>query len=112
MRLSFVSSAILSLAGFSFAVENSCDDGPFAPSVVAGEAFPTPFDYQVNCETRYASGEVVVGIEAWAARWQLKAVRFKYSQSGWGPVRGTIPEKKDETMYDQKEWDGNEPVSM
>src|SRR5205807_4930686 len=103
MRFSLLSQAILvSLASFGLA-DDSCDKGPFAPSSVGGPAFPGGNDPETNCDSHWSTGEIIVGIEAWSAKFQVKAVRFKYSQSGWSPIRGSIPTENVEA-HEVKEW--------
>lgn len=110
MRFHLLSSTVLlALTGFGRA-DLDCNVGPFAPSAVGGPAFPSGLDPETHCDSRWDTGEIIIGIEAWSARFQLKAVRFKYSQSGWTPIRGSIPEK--EEAHAIKEWGAGEEVGM
>lgn len=115
MRLSLVNYGLLFfLAAFARADDN-CDaapnEAPFAPSTFAGPPFPGGNDPETKCDSKWVDGEIIVGIEAWSAKFQVKAVRFKFSQSGWGPVRGDVP-KDSAFEYKKAEWEATEEVGM
>lgn len=109
MRYSlFTSAVVVALAGLGRA--DDCDTGPFAASQVAGPKFPGGNDPETRCNTKWQSGEVIIGIEAWSARFQMKAVRFKYSQSGWGDILGSRPDSAEQ--HQQSEWEIADEVGM
>lgn len=111
MHFSLLGSAVLiGLAGFGSAADNSCEEGPFAGKSMAGIDFP-PNDPEVVCESKWSDGETIIGIEAWSAKYQLKAVRFKYSQSGWSSVRGSVPTDEFE-KHQAVEWSPNDQVGV
>jgi hypothetical protein len=106
MRFSIFSQAFLvSLAALAHADDN-CDaspqEAPFAPS---------QDDPETKCDSKWSTGETIIGIEAWSAKFQVKAVRFKFSQSGWGPVRGSVPTEKIQA-HQVKEWNAGDEVGM
>jgi len=112
MRFSLINQALLiSLATLALADDN-CDaapnEAPFAPSQYAGPAFPGGNDPETKCDSKWTNGETIIGIEVWSAKFQVKAVRFKFSQSGWGPVRGSLPEVVQ--AHDVTEWKASDEV--
>ena len=115
MRFSALNQVFLvSLAALARADDN-CDatpqEAPFAASQYAGPAFPEAGHPEVHCESKWSTGEIIIGIEAWSAKFQVKAVRFKFSQSGWGPVRGEVPQDKPQA-HEVKEWNAGEEAGM
>jgi hypothetical protein len=96
MRFSILKQVVVaSLAAFAHGASD-CDDGPFAAMTTAG------IQHAAACESKWKSGEIIVGIEAWSAKFHVKAIRFKYSQSGWGPTYGQTPGV--EQAHQAKEW--------
>jgi hypothetical protein len=93
MRFSTLSHFVVaSLTTLGYAGDCDNDPGnPFAPSTFAGPPFPGGPDYQTQCDAGWKNREIIIGIEAWSADFQLKAARFKFSSGRWGPVRGTVP---------------------
>ena len=115
MHISFVRLAMLASFVVFGRAEDGCDDGPdaapFAPGRVGGQAFPAAWDYQMSCECRWKGGDSIVGIEAWSAQYQIKAVRFKFARTGWTDTHGDIPD--DEAwQHDIQEWNAGEEVCM
>jgi hypothetical protein len=115
MRFStFGQALLLSLAAFARA-DDDCDagskDAPFAASRPAGPDYPQGGSPEIQCDSKWTNGETIIGIEAWSAKFQVKAVRFKFSQSGWGPVRGSVPTDKVQE-HESKEWKADEEVGM
>ncbi|KAF2677339.1 hypothetical protein K458DRAFT_161679 [Lentithecium fluviatile CBS 122367] len=115
MRFSLLNQVFLvSLAAFASADDNcdaSATEAPFAASQVAGPAFPGGDDPETKCDSKWSTGETIVGIEAWSAKFQVKAVRFKFSQSGWGPIRGSVPNDNVQA-HQVKEWDAGAEVGI
>jgi hypothetical protein len=115
MRFSLVNQAFLvSLAALARADDNcdaSATEAPFATSQFAGPAWPEAGNPEVHCDSKWSTGETIVGIEAWSAKFQVKAVRFKFSQSGWGPIRGSVPTDKVQA-HQVKEWNAGDEVGM
>jgi hypothetical protein len=115
MRFStFGQALLLSLAALAHADDN-CDakpeEAPFATSQFAGPAYPSEGSPEIKCDSHWSNGETIIGIEAWSAKFQVKAVRFKFSQSGWGPIRGSVPTEKIQA-HETKEWDAGAEVGM
>ncbi|CAI6340609.1 unnamed protein product [Periconia digitata] len=104
MHLFSTKAVLLSFA--SLAIADSCTEGPFVKDPPkAGVLPPSP-----ACHTRWDNGEVIVGVEAWAAKFQMKAIRFKYSQQGWGPTLGTVD--KHSEYHAVGEWSASEKISI
>jgi hypothetical protein len=115
MRFSTLSHFVIaSLATLGYA--GDCDNdprNPFAPSSFAGPAFPPGPDYQTNCHAGWKNQETIVGIEAWSAKFQMKAVRFKFSSGRWTEPFGQVPEVGKGLHYtSMAEWAVGDKVSM
>jgi hypothetical protein len=112
MRFSLINQVFLGLLAALARADDNCDatDAPFAASQRAGLPFPGGNDPETKCDSKWSSGETIIGIEAWSAKFQVKAVRFKFSQSGWGPVRGTIPWSNKVWLHKTKEWGVSDEV--
>jgi len=115
MRFTFFKfAAFVSLASLGWA-QDSCDEGsdkaPFAPGLTGGEPFPSKWDHQMHFESRWRTGDTIVGIEAWSAKFQLKAIKFKFAMTGWTNTFGTVPDG-DPWQHDVAEWGAGEEVGM
>ncbi|PVH95051.1 hypothetical protein DM02DRAFT_732094 [Periconia macrospinosa] len=101
----FTKAAVLFLATLAIA-DDRCTNGPFVKDPPqAGRKVPNP-----ACHTQWDNGEVIVGVEAWAAKWQMRAIRFKYSQMGWGEIHGNI--KDHDGTHAVAEWKASEEVNI
>ena len=97
MRFSIITQAIIaSLAAFASA--DDCSEGPWAESGIGGV-----MGGGLVCDSKWSDGETIIGLRAWSAKFQMKAIQFKFSQSGWGPVRGKKPDGSS-WMQDEAEW--------
>jgi len=77
--------SLLSLAKLGHAA--GCDSGPFAPPELYGNT-DTPIQGTPYCDTNWEQGLVVIGVEVWATKFQMKGIQFTYSDNTKGPVRG------------------------
>lgn len=113
MRLPVITAGITLLLAALGRADDDCDskDAPFADSQVAGQTFPSGPDNTVFCQSKWSAGETIVGIEAWSAKFQVKAIRFKFSQTGWGPTLGTV-DKFANQAHQVKEWGATDEVGM
>lgn len=101
----FVNKAVLLFLATLAIADERCTNGPFVKDPPkAGVEPPNP-----GCHTQWDNGEVIVGIEAWAAKFQMKAIRFKYSQMGWGAIHGTVDKYAD--THAVGEWKATDQVS-
>lgn len=101
----FFTKAVLLFCATLAVADDRCVKGPFVKDPPkAGVLPPNP-----ACHTRWDNGEVIVGVEAWAAKFQVKAIRFKYSQMGWGPILGSVDKWAD--RHAVGEWKSGEEVS-
>ncbi|KAF2277834.1 uncharacterized protein EI97DRAFT_487852 [Westerdykella ornata] len=110
----FTRGLLLSLAALVLA-EDNCDarpdEAPFAPGRVGGVAFPDPADDKVTCVSRWKSGEVIVGMEAWSTRTQITGIKFKFDRTGWTGVMGTTVQGR--SWYAKRgEWAADQPVRV
>jgi len=94
MHTAFVKLALLASFVVYGRAEDSCLEGPFAPSQSAYGGLPFPSEWNhdtMSCECRYKGGDTITGVEAWATYDHIEGIRFKFELSGWTPVHGNQP---------------------
>ncbi|CAI6341358.1 unnamed protein product [Periconia digitata] len=104
MRCFLTKAVLLALATLAIA-DDRCTNGPFVKHPPQGGEFIP----RLACHTKWDNGEVIVGVEAWASKWQMRGIRFKYSQWGWGEVHGSMDA---DARHEKSEWSASEQVNI
>ncbi|PVI06100.1 hypothetical protein DM02DRAFT_610062 [Periconia macrospinosa] len=89
-------------------VNANCDKGPFI-STAAGIPMDKNPGYQQFCESRWEEGAIITGIRVWAAKFQIKAVQFRYAGDDWGKRYGQLP---DLVNPKERTWNENDEIDI
>lgn len=108
MKFSLLSAAAATMAMVGSVTAN-CDKGPFI-STAAGIPMDKNPGYQQFCESRWEEGVIITGIRVWSAKFQIKAVQFRYAGDDWGKRYGQIP--TNDVNPKEKTWDENDQVDI
>jgi hypothetical protein len=120
MRLTSIAGTALSIVSLLSGISNAQDDcdappdvAPFAPGTTGGEPFPNPPDGETSCECKWNSGDSIIGIEAWSAKFQVRAIRFKWATYGWSEIYGTkFTGEEVAWNHNQTTWDMGDEIGM
>lgn len=102
-----LAAAAATLAMFG-SVSANCDKGPWI-STAAGIPMDKNPGYQTWCESQWEDGKIINGIRVWSAKFQIKAVQFRFAGGNWGTRYGQLP---DDVTPEEKTWDENGKIGM